>query len=501
MIVLLVLLALPAAAADSGRFHLRVQSEAPARYYLTDAAGKPWTPADAIAYERRTENHFVTRNGFEVDLPAGKYTLAAERGPEYKPFRATIHAQSGSYQTIRVALSRWIDMNKRGWYSGDLHNHRRVEDMPLLLLAEDLNLTAAITDWVWDNGQRAPAPQTNEPVRYVDPTHVYSVLDKEVERLKAGPGAVDLLGLRSPISFNGYSLYPPNDTFTRQAHAQGGYVDAEKIVWRDIAALVALGHIDFAGIVHNHFNRQDVELETDAWGMIPKDRPEYKTPADMPLWSMAVYYKFLNCGFRLPVSAGSATGVKPAPLGYNRVYVKTQGKFDYDTWFKSLKAGRSFATNGPLLFLTVSGQEPGAILRFPKGSKQRVKIRVEASSNTPMDRLEILFKGRVVSTANATGPISADFETEITESGWFTARVFEKFDGTIRFAHTSPVYIEFAGDAGIVREDARFFLNWIDREIAFYKDLPGFREPAHRKAMLELFDSARRVYAKLAGSN
>lgn len=85
------------------------------------------------------------------------------------------------------------------------------------------------------------------------------------------------------------------------------------IVWRDGAALAALGLIDFVGIVHNHFNRQDVELETDRWGMIPKFRPEFDTVAGMPLWSMEVYYRLLNCGFRLPVSAGSASGVKASP--------------------------------------------------------------------------------------------------------------------------------------------------------------------------------------------
>jgi len=47
----------------------------------------------------------------------------------------------------------------------------------------------------------------------VDATHVYSVLDKEVERLKLGPGAVDLLGLRSLVPFEGYLIYPPNDVF------------------------------------------------------------------------------------------------------------------------------------------------------------------------------------------------------------------------------------------------------------------------------------------------
>ena len=276
-------------------FKLRVRAPQPTRFYLDDSHGKSWTPAGAIAYARRAEKHFVTANGFEIELPPGSYTLAAERGPEYVPFRASIDARAGEQRTIDVAPRRWIDLNKLGWYSGDLHNHRRPEDMPLLLLAEDLNVAPTLSDWIWEDRQNSTPPQTAEPIRQVDARHVFSVLDKEVERLKNGPGAVDLVGLRSTIPFEGYLLYPPNDAFARKARAQGGWIDAEKIVWRDVAALVALGLVDFAGIVHNHFNRQDVELETASWGMIPKDRPEFHTPAGMPLWSMEVYYRFLNC--------------------------------------------------------------------------------------------------------------------------------------------------------------------------------------------------------------
>ena len=49
-----------------------------------------------------------------------------------------------------------------------------------------------------------------------------------------------------------------------------------------------------------------------------------------------------------------------------------------------------------------------------------------------------------------------------------------------------------------MRTDAQFFIDWIDREMAFYKNLPDFREPAHRDAMLALFSAARQVYAGLA---
>ena len=43
--------------------------------------------------------------------------------------------------------------------------------------------------------------------------------------------------------------------------------------------------------------------------MILKERPEFNTVAGMPLWAMDVYYRFLNCGFRLPVSGGTASGL------------------------------------------------------------------------------------------------------------------------------------------------------------------------------------------------
>jgi hypothetical protein len=273
-------------------FTLRVSSSEPARFYLDDATGKAWSPSGAIVYVQRGERHFVAMNGFEIALPPGKYTLVAERGPEYRPFRITFDGRAGRDLNFPVALKRWISMNDLGWYSGDLHNHRRPEDMPLLLLAEDLNLAPTLSDWVWDDRERSAPSQSGRAIQKVDAKHVFSLLDKEVERLRNGPGAIDLLGLRSRIPFDGYLLYPTNDVFARQARAQGGWVDAEKIVWRDAAALVALGHVDFAGIVYNHFNRQDVELETDAWGMIPKWRPEFRTPAGMPLWAMEVYYRF-----------------------------------------------------------------------------------------------------------------------------------------------------------------------------------------------------------------
>jgi hypothetical protein len=475
----------------------------PARVYLMDSAGKHWNPDGAMTYVKHQEHHFISPGSFEIKLPPGKYSMTVERGPEYRPWTSSIDLQAGQDRDETVRLHRWISMNQKGWYSGDLHNHRNLWEMDTLLLAEDLNLAPTLTDWVWEDHSIARPPQTSQALKQVDPFHVYSVLDKEVERLVNGPGAVDLLGLKSPIPFDGYRLYPANDRFCALAHSQGGYVDAEKITWRDAAALVALDQIDFAGIVHNHFSRHGVDLETDQWGMIPKHRPEFQTIAGMPLWSMEVYYRFLNCGFRLPVSAGSASGVKAAPLGYNRVYVKLTDSFSYAHWFQSLKAGHNFATNGPMLFLEVNGQEPGAELHLPSRQPARIRLRAEALSSGSLQRLEILFKGRIIMTVpnpDGSGRLAADFESNVSETGWIVARCFEQPGKTIRFAHTSPVYIQFGQQSAIVREDAQFFIDWIDREIEFYRQERGFKQPEHRAEMLSFFEKARGVYSKLRGN-
>jgi hypothetical protein len=168
--------------------------------------------------------------------------------------------------------------------------------------------------------------------------------------------------------------------------------------------------------------------------------------------------------------------------------------FSYAAWFQSLKAGRSFATNGPMLFLSADGQEPGSELRGDLPRK--VRLRVEAVGPRPIERVEIIADGRVIHRASAPGRDGrwvTEVDHEFTHDGWVAARCFEPAGRTIRFAHTSPVYINL-GRRAPAGDDARFFLQWIDREMNFYTTQAGFREPQHREAMLEFFRTAREVY-------
>jgi len=211
----------------------------------------------------------------------------------------------------------------------------------------------------------------------------------------------------------------------------------------------------------------------------------------------------------LPVSAGSASGVKPSPLGFDRVYVHILGKFGYMDWFRALKSGRSFATNGPMLFLTANGREPGGAVVFSernagKATKRRLQVRVEASSSHNLERVEVVWKGKVVKTltpAADSTDVSSEFGFEPDVTGWLAARAFEKSasSASVHFAATSPIYVQVGTTGGVVSDDARYFVGVMDEEIKFYQGYQGFRSEADRQAMLELFRRARAVYERLAG--
>ena len=108
---------------------------------------------------------------------------------------------------------------------------------------------------------------------------------------------------------------------------------------------------------NNHMWRQK-----PLWGMWGTKPPSWMNCAeDAAGWAsygFQMYYALLNCGYCMRPSAGTANGVHPVPLGHSRVYVKIDGAFTYERWLEGLRAGRSFVTNGPALFLTVNGPGP-----------------------------------------------------------------------------------------------------------------------------------------------
>ena len=100
-----------------------------------------------------TETHyFHTTGSFELDVPAGAFSIEAMKGFEYRPASTTVQVPAGGAVDVTLRLERLIDAPTRGWYSGDTHihdlhqgrfglSHQQFFDQ---LTAEDLRITNAL---------------------------------------------------------------------------------------------------------------------------------------------------------------------------------------------------------------------------------------------------------------------------------------------------------------------------------------------------------------------
>ncbi|SRR5579884_304506 len=468
---------------------------AAARVYLWDANGRPLLIPGAVTYSLREENHSVVDETASLRLPPGRYRVRAEKGMEFQPAEKTAAVIPGETARVDLEVSRLYNMNAQGWYSADLHIHRNPEDVPLLARAEDLNVAPVITRHLGSGrDERLPFPET--PLRRVDQSHVVSFQNQEVERLGKGYGAIVLLNTRRAINPDMTPLFPLDRDFAREARADGGFVDAEKPIWKSVPVNLAFGVVDSVGVVNNHFHPHGVLLEAEKYGSMEREAA-YKGAAGFAQWMMDLYYSFLNCGFRLAASAGSASGVMPSWPGYERTYVYLSGPFSYEQWFRDLQAGRSIATNGPLLEVYMNGQPPGAAADWeaPAG----VTLAIAAHAQERLDRVEIVYNGEVIRSFSAGG--NTVFRTAlnltITEPGWLAVRCFETVRETVRYAHTSPFYFLREGRLPVKRPAALRWAEYI-RRLAASATSADYPSPAAYETARSAFQDAEAFYRRLA---
>lgn len=490
--------ALLAGGAPAQELRLRVTSggrPTVARVYVTDAVGKSYRIPDTAGYARRLETHSLVDGSAVLRLAPGRYTVRAEKGPEFAPAGKTVDVSAGDAVRVDLEIRRFHEMNGRGWYSGDLHIHRAPDEMGLVLHAEELNVAPVITRHV--GGPRKEVPLGPVPAAIqAGPARVATFQNQEVERLRKGHGAVVLLNTPEPVADHLPDLFPPDVQFCRQARAQGGFVDAEKPIWKNVPVNVAFGAVDAVGVVNNHFHPRDVLLEAESYGSMEREDPAYRTVAGFAQWMIDLYYSFLNCGFRLPVSAGSASGVMASWPGYERVYVHLGAKFGYSEWFAGLKAGRSIATNGPLLEVYVNGKPPGTEVEWKKGLRARVDV--EARTLGRLERVEVVFNGDVIRSLPPDGSaLRTTVELAIPAPGWLAVRCFEPADSTVRYAHSSPVYFTENGRLPVRKADAERWAGYIAR-LAKSLTAADYPSPdAYRQAQATLQEAAS-IYRKLA---
>src|SRR5262245_42408114 len=301
----------------------------------------------------------LSAHPFTAELPPGKYTVTIERGKEFHPLVRDVTLSADPVE-LQFKLQRWVDLAKRGWYSGDTHVHRPLEEVPNAMLAEDLNVAFPLLHWVQDaytppaKGRRGGEADPGRLVK-VDATHVIYPRNTEyeifnVDRKHHTLGAFLVLNHQTLLEDG----TPPVVSIARKAHREGALIDLEKHNWPWSMALVPVMPVDLFELSNNHVWR--TEFAFRGYGEAAAEYMKFER--DDTGWTewgwrevgFQNYYALLNCGFRLRPTAGTASGVHPVQIGFGRVYVHLPNGFNYDDWLKGLNAGRSFVTTGPMLF-------------------------------------------------------------------------------------------------------------------------------------------------------
>jgi hypothetical protein len=461
--------------------------QVPARVLIRDRFDKDHIPPDSVVVPIAKDRWFVCSGQRKMKVPAGAVSIRVERGTEYRPVIQTIKIQAGQTLGHKVKLERWIDMREHGYVSGENHLHVPIDKLSAMLAAEDLDFGTTLSWW---NGPKMEISGERGCVRdqqYSNDTISCSVCDAEVEH---SWGAVYLVGLRAPINIpsNGRRSNLP---FVRIAHDQKALVCYQAGWSREVLIDALLGYVDVVNVCNNNFHRNKYQPRKRYSNLLNvAGFPDYPNkPEGMIQMNFETYYRLLNCGLRLAAGAGSATGAKTTPVGYNRAYVRAGSNPTLPEFLEAWRKGRNFVTNGPMIYLrTEENQRPGDTIILPsKGGT--VSLQVTAYSEQPLRSLELVANGRVVGMANI-GPkqyeAKLSLSLPIKEGSWIGARCIEedKFlsdeqlsryskGGSLpeqpcrlRFAHTSPIYVTVGGNGPNVAssvQEARKMLKSFER--------------------------------------
>jgi hypothetical protein len=222
--------------------------------------------------------------------------------------------------------------------------------------------------------------------------------------------------------------------------------------------------------------------------------------------SAEMYYKLLNCGFRIAATSGTdnfSDVWRDPPPGADRTFVKIQGRLSLQSWMDGIKAGHTFGSTGPLLLLEVEGRQPGDEIALGASAAPTLRVKLEAVSIAPMDRVEIIVNGKVALSEHPSDPKHhlIDKPISVPDGGWIAARAIgpssRYVTDSYAFAQTSPVYVVRNGHRYTSAADAKFLMDAVDAIWERADRTSRWRSPAEREKFKAAIDQAGAVYQRL----
>lgn len=472
-----------------------------ARVQLRASDGRAYTPDGRFhRVISVSETHYFDAPGtFEIEVPAGPLDIEVTKGFELVPARARVDVPAGAAVDVDLTLGRLVDLPARGWHSGDTHLHDwhagrwglEDDDLFTQVQAEDVHVANFLVHMDDSRVMGRWADVLGRP----HPRSTPETIVHHSEEFRGSLGHFGLLGLRSLV------LPVLGGTVTTA-------YSADVLAHDQLEATRAQGGI--TGFLHPY----DFPTNT------PGDAGRASFPIDLALghgdffdvvaiWSDEVgsaqmYDRFLNAGFRLAATGGSDTPSnvwRAPPPGTSRTYARVDGPLTFAAWLEAVKAGRTFATSGPLLLIDVDGRQPGDEIRLAASDPATLTVRVEAHAIAPLERVDVVVNGEVVhrlTPGQDARTISGAVDVEIPGSGWVAARAVgpphRAVADTAPFAQTSPIHVVRGGRPYRSASDAKFLLDVVELVWTRVEERNRWTSAAGREAFRAAVDRARAYY-------
>ncbi len=458
----------------------------PCRVLIRPANGECIVPGDAIKIPTPPDQWFACPGKVTLEVPDGRVLVRVERGLEFERYKQEIEVEGSTTETVR--LTRWINMRSKGYLCGENHIHIAPADLGPMLVSEGLDFGTALTWWNGPDARR-PIPPDCERVTALEfagqevPTSIY---DAELEY---GWGAAYIQNLPESMPIE-TDRNRPNLDYVCHACQAGGLVSYQAGWSREVLLDALLGHVHVVNVCNNNFHLHRFQPRSHYSNLLEVPGfPVYEdTDHGMMQMNTDTYYRLLNCGLRLAAGAGTACGVKPNPVGYNRTYVRAPTGAKLADFNQAWAAGRNFVTNGPMVFLSAStGQKPGDTVELP-ATGGRVSLGLSILSDQPLASAEIVVNGQVANVFDVAGMRQVEETAEVTiqNGSWIAARCtatdkllndnelsvyrwdaddhrMRQRPSRLRYAHTSAIYCTVAGQGPAIPESIEEGLAMLDQ--------------------------------------
>jgi hypothetical protein len=416
-----------------------------------------------------------------IKLPQGNVFLEISKGFEIRPIRKTVEVRPETTE-IELVIERVLPWRERGWVTADTHVHfLSPRTAQLEGAAEGVNIVNLL------------ASQWGELM-----TNVGDFDGKTTFGSKEAGGDGEwlvrvgtenrqhVLGHISLLGYRGNAIVPIC-TGGIEESALGDPIEVLLMEWaeqcRKQGGLVVLPHFpnprceNAADIISGVIDA----VEMTSWENLYMGIDPY---------SLADYYRYLNCGHFLSAVGGTDKMSAATAVGTVRTYarINSDEPFTYQSWLDAVKAGRTFVTYGPLLEFSVDGRPAGTQIELAAGGGT-LDIEWEASSVTvPMSKIELVVNGEVKESRSVRPDSDAGhWSLRVDQSCWIALLVRGHYADKpeIIAAHSSPVMVRVDKSSVFSAPDAMTTLDQIEGALA-YLDTVGTRADDERYKQMRL---------------